>query len=149
MAEECIICGCAGSKLAQCKDISSCTTLCRAAVTRNHKTTLEASTESEFPESTIKYHRNCRAEFTNKRNLHTNNKPSDDAATGTPPRRSPRDGNQPKSEILPNQCLFCQKPKYKPNTRTREKLQSVQEFRGDETVRACASLHVQQNTDMS
>jgi len=81
--------------------------------------------------------------------LQTNNKPSDDAATGTALRRSPRDGNQPNSAILPDQCLFCKKSKYKPNTKTREKLLSVQEFRADETVRACASLHVQQNTDMS
>ena len=130
MAEECIICGCLGSKLAQCKDISSWTTLYRAAVIRNHKPILEASTESEFPESTIKYHRNCRPEFTNKRDLQANNKPSDDAETGTVPRRSHRDGNQP-------------------NTKTREKLHSVQEFRADEMVRACASVHVKQNTDMS
>jgi len=149
MAEECIICGRSGSKLAQCKDISACTTLYRAAVIRNHKPILEASTESEFAGSTIKYHRNWRAEFTNKRDLQTNNKPSDDAATGTAPRRSPRDGNQPNSAILPYQCLFCKKSKYKPNTKTGEKLHSVQEFRADETVRACASLHVQQNNDMS
>lgn len=67
-----------------------------------------ASTESEFAESTIKYHPNCRAEFTNKRDLQTNHKPSDDAATGTAPRiRSHRDGNQPNSSILPDQWLFC------------------------------------------
>ena len=148
MAEECIICGCSGSKLAQCKGVSSWTTLHRTAVIRNHKPILEASTKSEFPESTIKYHRNCRAEFTNKRNLQTNNKPSDDAATGTSPRRNHRDGYQPNSAILPDQHLFC-KSKYKPNTKTREKLHSVQEFRADETVRACASLHVKQNTEMS
>ena len=149
MEEECIICGCSSSKLTQCKDISSWSTLYRAAVIRNHKSILEASTECEFPESAIKYHRNCRAEFTNKRDLQTNNKPSDDAATGTAPRRSHRDGNQPNAAILPDQCLFCKKSKYKPNTKTREKLHSVQEFRADETVRACASLHVKQNTDMS
>ena len=74
------------------------------------QTVLEASTESEFPESTIKYHRNCRAEFTNKRDLQTN-KPSDDAATGTALRRSNRDGNQPNAAILPDQCLFCKKSK--------------------------------------
>ena len=115
---------------------------------RNHKLILEASTESEFSESTIKYHRNCRAEFTNRRDLQTN-KPDDDAATGTALRRSNRDGNQPNAAILPDQCLFCKKSKYKPNTKTREKLHSVQEFRADKTVRECSSLHVKQNTDMS
>ena len=97
----------------------------------------------------IKYHRNCRAEFTNKSDLQVANKPSDDAATGSAPRRSSREGNQPSSAILPDQCLFCKTSKYKPNTKTREKLHSVQELRADETVRACASLHVQQNTAMS
>ena len=148
-AEECIICDCSDSMLAQCKDISSWTTLYRAVVIRNHKPILEASTESESPESTIKYHRNYRAEFTYKKNLQTNNKPSDDAATGTAPRRSHRDGNQPNPAILPDQRLFCKKSKYEPNTKTREKLHSVQEFRANETVRACASLHVTQNIEMS
>ena len=83
MAEECIICGFSGSKLAQCKDISSWAILHRAAVIRNHKPNLEAPPESEFLESIIKYHRNCRAEFINNRDLQTNNKPSEDAATGT------------------------------------------------------------------
>ena len=44
-----------------------------------------------------------------------------------PARRSHRDENQPNSAILPDQCLFCKKSKYKPNTKTREKLHSVQE----------------------
>ena len=81
MADECIICGCSDSKLAQCRDISSWTTLYRSAVIRNHKTILEASTESEFPKTPIKYHRNCRAEFTNKRDLQEADKPSDDTGT--------------------------------------------------------------------
>ena len=47
-------------------------------------------------------------------------------------RRSHRDRNQPKSAILPDQCLFCKKSKYKPNTKTREKLHSVQEVCADD-----------------
>ena len=119
---------------------------------RNHKPILEASTESEFPDNPIKYHRNCRAEFTKKRDLQVASKQSDDVLTRTSaPRRTSRDGNQPSSSsaILSDQCLFCKKSKYKPNTKTREKLHSVREFCTDETVRACASLHVQQNTAMS
>ena len=106
----------------------------------------QANPSSRFTPSrpSIKYHRNYRAEFTYKRNLQTNNKPSDDTATGTAPRRGHRDGNQPNPAILPDQCLFCKKSKYKPNTKTREKLHSVQEFRANETVRACASLHIKQ-----
>ena len=116
---------------------------------RNHKPVLEASTESELPANPIKYHRNCRAAFTNKRDLQVANEPSDDAATGSAPRRSSRERNEVSSAILPDQCLFCKKSKYKPNTKTREKLHSVQELRADETVRTCASLHVQQNTAMT
>ncbi len=70
MADKCIICGNLDVKLAQCRDISSWVTLYRAAVVRGHKQVLEASTsENEFPVYPIKYHRNCRAEFTNKRDL--------------------------------------------------------------------------------
>ena len=54
------------------------------------------------------------------------NKLSDDAATGSALRRSSRDGNQPSSAILLDQRLFCPESKYKPNTKTREKLHSVQ-----------------------
>lgn len=38
-----------------------------AAMIQNHKPVLEASTKSELPANPIKYHRSCRAEFTNKR----------------------------------------------------------------------------------
>ena len=113
--------------------------LYRAAMIRNHKPVLEASTKSKLP---IKYHRSCRAEFTNKRDLQVANEPSDDAATGSAPRRSSRERNEVSSTILPDQCLFCKKSKCKPNTKTREKLHSVQELRATETVRTCASLHV-------
>ena len=49
-------------------------------------------------------------------------------------RRSHRDGNQPNSAILPDQCLFCKKSKYKPDTKTREKLHSVQEVCADDLM---------------
>ena len=45
---------------------------------------------------------------------------SDDAASATAPRRSHRDGNQPNSVILPDQCLFCKKSKYKAHKNQRE-----------------------------
>ena len=116
MADTCIICGLSDKKLAQCRDISSWTTLHRAAVIRNHKPILEASTESEFPKNAIKYHRNCRAEFTNKRDLQVADKTpgNDEEASTSAPRRSSRDhGSHSSSHILPDQCLFCKKSKYK------------------------------------
>ena len=138
MAEECIICGCSGLKLAQCKDISSWTTLYRAAVIRNHKLILEASTESEFPERTIKYHRNCQAELTNKRDMHTN-KPYDDAATGT-------SLSQTERFCLINACFA--KSQSTSQTRRPEKSFNVcgNFAPTTETVRENASLHVKQNT---
>jgi hypothetical protein len=82
MADKCIICGHSDEKLTQCRDISSWITLYRAAVVRGHKTILEALTsENEFPLYPIKYHRNCRAEFTNKRDLQVATTLSDDATT--------------------------------------------------------------------
>ena len=97
--------------------------LYRAAMIRNHKPVLEASTKSKLPANPIQYHHSCRAEFTNKRDLQVANEPSDDAATGSAPRRSSRERNEVSSTILPDQCLFCKKSKCKPNTKTREKLQ--------------------------
>ena len=44
--------------------------------------------------------------------------------------------------------VFCRKGKYKPGTRTREKLRSVEAFRRDETVRKSAWLHLKGNTNM-
>ena len=53
------------------------------------------------------------------------------------------------SAILPDQCLFCKTSKYQSITKTSEKLHRVPKFRAYETVRACSSLHVEQNADMS
>ena len=121
------------------------------ASVRGHKQILEASTsENEFPVYPIKYHRNCRAEFTNKRDLQVAIKLSDDPATeSSTTRRRSRDGTQSSLVMLPDHCLFCKKSKYKPGTKTGEKLHSVQEFRADETVKASASLLIQQNTGAS
>ena len=148
MAEVCIICNESGSYLATCRDIKSWETLYRAAVIRDHKAILELSVgESDFPRRPVKYHRACRSEFTHRRDLQVKNT---ETATSDPvPRRSSRDVTQASSAVLPDCCIFCNKTKYKPNSKTREKLHGVQEFRADETVRKCASLHIQQCTAMS
>ena len=70
MNDVCIICGCNGTNLTQCKDLSSRSTLYQAAVIRNHERILDVSqNEGVFPEIRVKYHRSCRAEFTLKRDL--------------------------------------------------------------------------------
>ncbi len=43
MANVCIICGCSGTILTQCKDLSSWSTLYQAAVIRNHEKILAIS----------------------------------------------------------------------------------------------------------
>ena len=45
-------------------------------------------------------------------------------------------------------AFFCHKTKYKPNTKTRETMHSVQEFRADKTVRKCAQLHMKLCTNV-
>ena len=141
MPDECIICSCSDTTFSQCRDISSWTTLYRAAVIRNHKPVLVASSESKLPANPLKHSCNCRAEFTNKRDLQVANEPSDDAAAGSAPRRSSRERNELSSAILPDRCLFRKKSNYKANTKTRKKLHSVQELRADDMVRTCATKH--------
>ena len=147
MAEVCIICNGSGTHLATCRDIKSWETLYCAAVIRDHKGILELSVgESDFPRRPEKYHRACRSEFTHRRDLQVKNT---ETATNDPvPRRSSRDVTQ-SSVVLQDCCIFCNKIKYKPNSKTREKLHGMQEFRADETVRKCASLHIQQCTATS
>ena len=134
MSDICIICGCSGTNATQCKDLRSWSTLYQAAIIQNHETILAISqNEGVFPERCVNYHQSCRAEFTLKRDLEkikaAGNVDHDDDST----RRSSRD-SVPSSVILPDQCIFCKKSKYKPNTKTRGKLHNVQEFRADEKL---------------
>ena len=85
-----------------------------------------------FPKVPSNICHSCRVEFTNKIDLQTDNQPCDDAATGTVPRRSHRDGNEPNPAILSDQCLFCKNLKYQSNTKTRQKLRIVQKFRAED-----------------
>ena len=58
-------------------------------------------------------------------------------------------GSSGNSAVLQDTCVFCNKGKYKPGRRTREKLCSVEAFRTDEMVRKSACLHLKGNTNMS
>ena len=125
--------------------------LYRAAVIRDHKAILYLSVgERKFPRRPVKYHRACRSEFTHRRDLHIKN--TETAAIDPVPRRSSRDVTQEFKGVqqcqLPDCGIFCNKTKYKPNSKTRETLHGVQEFRAYETVRKCACLHIQQCTAM-
>ena len=146
MSDVCIIFGCSSTNLTQCKDVNSWSTLYNAAVIRKHKEILDiCQHEGDFPKTCVKYHQSCRAEFTLKRDLEkliSVENVEDNSA------RSSRDG-QSRSVILSDQCIFWKKSKYKPNTKTREKLPSVQEFRADEKMRNYAILHIQQSSEKS
>ena len=41
--------------------------------------------------------------------------------------------------VLPKKCIFCNKDKYKKNTRNREKLSSCMQIRADENIRKIAT----------
>ena len=65
---QCIICGKTDDNLYNCKDEASWKTLYLAAKTRGHKKIMALSIdENHFPESFIKYHRDCRASFTHRK----------------------------------------------------------------------------------
>ena len=115
---------------------------------RDHTAILELSVgESDFPRRSVKCLRACRSEFTHRRDLQVKN--TETTISDPVPRRSSRDVTQASLTVLPDCCIFCNKTNYKPNSKTREKLPGVQEFRADEMVRKCASLHIQQCTAMS
>ena len=131
--------------LSLCKDAKSWKTLYEAAQIRNHQTTLSAPVgDNGFPTELIKYHRGCRSKFMLKKSLESLRFTEDHETKDTKneKRRSVRDTTSSSSVILPSRCIFCKKDKYKPKTRTREKLQSCCEFRADDTVRKSALAHV-------
>ena len=137
MAEVCIVCNNTHSNLVTCCDTKSWATLYRAAVLRDHKVILRLSSgENDLPRTPVKYHRSCRSEFTHKRDLQAE-KSAENNKNDPPSRKSSRDASQEQSAVLPD-CIFCNKTKYKPNTKTRETMHSVQELRADEMVRKCA-----------
>lgn len=107
-----------------------------------------SSGQNDFPTTPVKYHRSCRSEFTQKRDLQAE-KSAENNKNDPLSRGSSRDASQGQSAVLPDCCIFCNKTKYKPNTKTRGTMHSIQEFRADETVRICAQLHIKHCTNLS
>ena len=66
-------------------------------------------------------------------------------------RRSTRaqSGPSPGRDILPKECIFCKKSKYKKGTRTREGLIDCSEFRADKNIRGCAVEHIRLGSPLS
>ena len=130
--------------LSECKDANSWKTLYNAAVIENHQEILDIPlNESGFPQEPVKYHRSCRSDFTHTKSLQAF-KPSlsNDSTTATGSRKSRNNSAEARSAVLPDYCIICKKTKYKPKSKTREKIQSCVEFRADKTVRNSALLHM-------
>ena len=149
MADTCIICDETGVKLTECRDIESFT-LSKAAVAHDHQRLLEIRVdESGFPRLVVKYHRLCRARFTLKKNAKARSPEKDFNATVTGKRTRSVTGQGASSGIEDGQCIFCKKAKYKPNTRSREKLCTSAELRADEKVKTSALTHIRRSTSSS
>ena len=121
LSEVCIICNNTDSNLVTCRDAkswtTSWTTLQFFGITKLYSGL--SSGENDFPTTPVKYHRSCRSEFTHKRDLQAE-KSAENNKNDPPSRRSSRDAIQGQSAVLPDCCIFCNKTKYKPNTKTRE-----------------------------
>lgn len=137
-----MICNEIDESLVQCKDAESWARLYRAAAIKQHHQILDLSTgEQDFPKLHVKYHASCRKGFVNQKCLEIlTSKSTESIETGQDLpqlRQNSRDlqGSIGNSAVLQDSCVFCHEGKYKPGTRTREKLRSVEAFRTDEMVR--------------
>ena len=95
--------------------------------------------EDGMPATVVKYHQECRLTFTHKNDLAKYKVQDSD---GSSKRRSLRGNDLTVNNILPNICIFCNKNKYVPKTRTREALLSCSEFRAHDKIKQCALQHV-------
>ena len=127
----------------------------RTAAIKQHHQILDLSTgEQDFPKFHVKYHASCRKGFVNQKSLEIlTRKSTESIETGKDKsqlRWSSCDlqGSSGNSTVLQDTCVFCNKGKYKPGTRTREKLRRVEAFTTDEMVRKSACLHLKGNTNM-
>ena len=58
-------------------------------------------------------------------------------------------GQNASSGIEGGLCIFCKKAKYKPSTKSREKLRTSAELRADEKVKASALTYTRHSTSSS
>ena len=145
----CIICG-KGDSLSECRHFTSWNTLLSAAKLRNHTEILTLMTnETGLPCTAIRYHRECRSAFTPQKELLKLSECSATEGNTAVTSRPRRDGTTSSSLILPVQCIFCKRDKYKPKTRTQEKLLSCSEFRADGNIRNSATKHINMCTPMA
>jgi len=139
----CIICG--GKSplydLSSPRDEESWKTLCQAAEIQHFQPIIHTAENSETNFSNIKYHRDCRSNFTHKKKLLIVKKQEyineqDSLRT----RHSTRQASSTQSRVYDTICIFCQsKSKYIKGTNSREPLKPAVELRADKTIRDIAT----------
>lgn len=145
---KCIICGCVASpsEVHPPKDRRSWTVVCNAARIRNFEAIQNLSDISDELLAGIRFHRECRANFTNikaLRKLEAEASSSHDLSESS---ESPCSSSQTekrlkrtftgKQIVYTKNCVFCDKEsKYKKGSRTRETLTQVVELRTDKKLR--------------
>ena len=133
----CVICGKEGVKLSKCRDVKSWNTLCEVAeVTARTGILSLSSGKDDFPKTNVMYHRDCRSDFTHKREVKqaSNNSSPQECATSQS-QRAKRDRTSTSS-------IFCRKDKFKSGAHTRETLTDCSEFIADTVINDCALKHI-------
>ena len=123
------------------RDEESWKTLCQAAEIQHFQPIIHTAENSETNFSNIKYHRDCRSNFTHKKKLLIVKKQEyineqDSLRT----RHSTRQASSTQSRVYDTICIFCQsKSKYIKGTNSREPLKPAVELRADKTIRDIAT----------
>jgi hypothetical protein len=150
--DKCIICGKISSfsdEVHPPKDRQSWTVLYNAALIRNNEPITKLRDISNELLYTVKYHRDCRANFTNIKALRKL-QPEDSSSCVYSDSETPCSSKPPEKRLkrsVPDlrqttyihQCIFCdKKSKYKKGSRSREPLVKVLELRTDKKLREIA-----------
>ena len=138
----CDICGKKAplDELTSPQDSKSWHTLYEAATIRNFQPIINLCKDSPTTIPEVKYHRQCRSNFTHKATLATLTKEKSVSSENNPDqRRSQREGSSSHSRVYEKICIFCKrKSKYIKGTNRREPLTQAVETRADCTLREIA-----------
>ena len=128
------------SKLITPVSFQSWTSLLEAANVRNFQPVLQvARTVSEHEVPQIIHHRYCRNVFTANLKRIRESEEELSSEGGIHDKRVRLGRSSSESRAYKNECIFCQKPKYKKGTNTRDTLTQAQKLRVDETLRKTAT----------
>jgi len=142
--EQCVICGndAPSSALVKPKDSKSWQTLYEAAQIRLFDRILNLKEDDLNTEPNVFYHRECRSDFTHKKELTRLKNLASDREKGTlvKPRQSLRQGASETTRVYDRSCIFCERNnKCLKGRSTREKLIQATDLRADLTLRSIAT----------